>query len=452
MSALSNGNVISFKDYKAGLTPLELREAKAMLAMTPAEREADLVKFRESQAALHGEAQTARQEMWDELKIEAVKLANERIRQAFTEGAIAKPAPDDSWLDDAPKDKPAPALSQHIGEILAHPTTVRWLKRDEIERGVIAVISGPRGSCKTAAVRRWALHVAVNLNEPVLIFNGEGTGIDRQINGEIKRHYPHIDPASLPIYVVNKRMDLNGEKGRQAANAELTRIQTETGKRPALVIIDTFSKFHFGLQEKDNAAVSLFISGIDAAVRRPFDCTVAIVTHTGYADQTRARGASALEADTDSAYVVSKDPAGIVRVSRERFKDSPELPPLTFKPEVIDLGYRDADDVPVTTISLVPTTECPKYQAMAQQPNGKNQIAAFGAIKELSPLCDPVDLDDATEAALARREIEPTHETRRDMRKAIKALALKRLVWVDGEQCGQGMKPGAAGEFENVAK
>jgi hypothetical protein len=264
-----------------------------------------------------------------------------------------RPKPED-------KPKPLPALSQHIGDILAHPTTVRWLKRDEIERGVVAVMSGPRGSCKTASARRWVMHVAAVLGEPVLIFNGEGTGIDRQINGEIKRHYPHIDPATLPIYVVNKRMDLNGEKGRQAANAELTRIQTETGKRPALCVIDTFSKFHFGLQEKDNAAVSLFISGIDAAIRRAFDCTVLIVTHTGYADQTRARGASALEADTDSAYVVSKDPAGIVRVSRERFKDSAELPPLTFKPEIIDLGYKDAVGVAVTTISLAPTTECPK--------------------------------------------------------------------------------------------
>jgi hypothetical protein len=292
----------------------------------------------------------------------------------------------------------------------------------------------------------------LTLGEPVLIFNGEGTGIDRQIKGEIKRHYPFVDPASLPIYVVNKRMDLNGEKGRQAANAELTRIQTETGKRPALCVIDTFSKFHFGLQEKDNAAVSLFITGADAAIRRAFDCTVLIITHTGHADQTRARGASALEADTDSAYVVSKDPAGIVRVSRERFKDSPELAPLTFKPEVIDLGYRDADDMPVTTISLVETKDCPKYQAKQQQPHGANQTAALEIIKELSPLCDPVDFDDVIEPALARRKIDSTATARRDMARAIKAIAVKRLVWADGAQCGQGMKPGAVGEFENVGK
>jgi hypothetical protein len=63
-----------------------------------------------------------------------------------------------------------------------------------------------------------------------------------------------------------------------------------------------------------------------------------------------------------------------------------------------------------------------------------------------------VDFDDVIEAALARREIDATAETRRDMRKAIRGLAGKRMVWVDGEQCGNGALRPRAEEFENVGK
>lgn len=338
-----------------------------------------------------------------------------------------------------PETPKAEPLSRHIGDILAHPTTVRWLKRDEIERGVIAVLAGPRGSYKTAAKRRWGMHVAAVLGEPWLDFNGEGSGTDRQIAGEIKAHYPHIDPKTLPIYIVNKRLDLGSAAGRQAVFNEMTRIKDIHGKAPGFCSIDTFSKFRGSLQEKDNAEVSAYLNGIDAAIRRPFDCTCLIITHTGIADQTRARGASALEADTDAAYISSRN-GDFVYVSRERFKDSPELDPLTFKAQIVNLGYKDPDGIAVTTVTLENTKECPKYQPKVQRPSGENQTAILEILKTST------DIETAIDAALDKRGFDSTTEKRRDARKALEKLADKRLIWIDGERCGPGaLKPASTG-------
>jgi hypothetical protein len=160
MSALSNGNVVIFKDIQKRDKRAYLK-AKAAQGYSPEALKQcadgwvterwDGVPIIDTPSP----QQTDRQMMWDELRGQAAKLL-----QIKNEQSAASPLPDSAPDDTKPEGKPA--LSQHIGEILAHPTTVRWLKRDEIERGVIAVMSGPRGSCKTASARRWVMHVAVN--------------------------------------------------------------------------------------------------------------------------------------------------------------------------------------------------------------------------------------------------------------------------------------------------
>ena len=327
-------------------------------------------------------------------------------------------------------------ISRRIGELMRTPTCVMWLKRDEIEQGVIAVMAGPRGVYKSTVALHWIMYVCVTLGLPVFWLSGEGRGAGRRVAAWLKKFAPDVDPETIPLHIVDQRFNLNVPEGRQAAYDELTAIAEEEGAQPVLCVIDTYSKFNGGLQVKDNAATSAFVTGIDKAIRVPFNCTVLIVTHTGLSDQGRPLGAQALESDTDAAYVVSRDPAGIVYVSRERFKDSAELPPLKFKPEVIDLGYTDGDGKPVTACVVNVTDDAPRYQPKAQKPAGENQRVAHEVLKELSPFGDAVDMDDVATATLERRGVEPSSDKRRDVRLSIKALADKRLAWVSGNECG----------------
>lgn len=270
---------------------------------------------------------------------------------------------------------PAGAITaRHIGEIIAKPSRVRWLIRNEIERGVIAVLAGKRGTFKSFIALHWAMRIAT-AGEPVLMVSAEGSGMDRRAMAWIKTHSPKTDPRSLPIYVIERRVDFSSAEAIQAVKDEIARLQI----KPALIVIDTLSKNSGGLDENDNSEVKAFIGGLDLGLRTPLDATVLIVAHTGHGDQTRARGASALEADTDAAYIVQKHSEGMVSVSRERFKDAPELPPLNYQVQVVDLGYCDDYGEPVTSCALVETDAPPPAKPELK---GKRQRQLLDALRE----------------------------------------------------------------------
>jgi hypothetical protein len=118
-------------------------------------------------------------------------------------------------------------------------------------------------------------------------------------------------------------------------------------------MLDTFSKLSGGLDENSNTEVKAFIGRLDNGLKRAYDATVLLVSHTGHSDKGRARGASALEADTDAAYIVQRNVnLKLVGVSRQRFQASPELDPLYLKPEVVSLGYKDAEGDEVTSLIM----------------------------------------------------------------------------------------------------
>lgn len=261
--------------------------------------------------------------------------------------------------------------ARHIGEIIAKPSRVRWLIRNELERGVIAVLAGKRGTFKSFVALHWAMRIAT-AGEPVLMVSAEGSGMDRRTLAWLKTHSPRTDASSLPIYAIERRVDFNSFEGIGAVMEEIARLDI----KPAMIVIDTLSKNSGGLDENDNSEVKEFIGRIDVGLRTPLDATVLIVAHTGHGDQTRARGASALEADTDAAYIVQKHSEGMVSVSRERFKDAAELPPLNYQVQVVDLGYCDDYGEPVTSCALVATDAIPEIKKPELRGKAQRQLLA----------------------------------------------------------------------------
>lgn len=216
---------------------------------------------------------------------------------------------------------------------------------------MIALLAGPRGSYKSFKALNWAMRIALS-GEPVYVVSAEGGDFDRRAKAWVMTHCPDA-PAWPPLYVVERRLDLNSDAGINQIREDCRALRI----KPVLFVLDTFSKLSGGLDENDNTQVKQFIGRLDHGLKRAdsgFDATVLLVAHTGHSDKGRARGASALGADTDAEYIVRRHQNGktTVFVTRERFKSSPELPPLCYEPKVVDLQYADDNGGKVTSLVL----------------------------------------------------------------------------------------------------
>jgi hypothetical protein len=328
------------------------------------------------------------------------------------------------------------ALAKRICDVMRTPTTPRWLIRDYLERGVIALLVGKRGSYKSFIGLDWTARIAKDLpNTPeddgltraVLVVSAEGGDYDRRSKAWWKTFGDGRSIDNVPWYVIEKRMNLNHKDGILTIHAECARLKI----RPVLCVLDTFSKLAT-VDENDNSAVKNFIGLLDNGIKRYYDATVLLVAHTGHGDQTRARGASALGADTDSEYIVERDErAGLVRLTRERFKSSPELGPVVYKPEVVDLEYQDHDGRQVTSL-VMRESETPTADLGAgRQPSGANQKKVFAVLHEMCAAGATVSVS-AVVQKVVDTMIEPD-DGKRDRRRDIIGRALNQLV--DGGFC-----------------
>lgn len=308
------------------------------------------------------------------------------------------PADSTPALEASPKAVREP-LARRLDDVIATPTQTRWLLRDELEHGVIALMAGPRGSYKSFKALHWAMRVAVE-GHAVYVVSAEGGDFGRRAEAWARHH--GYEGQSLPVYVAERRLDLNSKDGIEAIRQDCLLFDI----RPKLFVLDTFSKLSGGLDENDNSEVKLFLGRLDNGLKRPitgFDATVLLIAHTGHSDSGRARGASALEADTDAAYIVSRNALlGTVEVSRERFKSSAEQPPMVYKPKIVTLDRVDDDLFPVTSLVLEPV-EGLESLTRRKGPAGRHQKHLWKMFRELSPDGATVDVVELLDLAVSRQ-------------------------------------------------
>lgn len=263
-----------------------------------------------------------------------------------------------------------------LHEIVAEQREAEWLLHRILEARVLAVLAGQRGTFKSFIALDWAMRAA-KAGHGVVMLSGEGAGLDRRSDAWRRAHDPGLQFDSLPFVAVERPVNL-----RLAIELAALKEAIDTlAKKPGLVVIDTFSKFSAGIDENDNGEVSAFLSGLSEFLRDEFGCSVLLVAHAGHGDAKRPRGASALMANPDAEYIVERPPTAMtVTVSRERFKDSPALDPLSYEAKSIDLGRVDAYGEPVTSLALVSAAPPPR---VLKQPTGKVQRQLLAGLRNL---------------------------------------------------------------------
>jgi hypothetical protein len=259
-------------------------------------------------------------------------------------------------------------------EIVAEKRETLWLLHKVLEAKVLAVIAGARGTFKSFIALEWMMRIALQ-GQTVAILSGEGNDMDRRIDAWMRTHAPDVDLATLDIFVYEIALNLSIPAVLAALSAAFTALLAP----PAVIMIDTLSKFSAGIKENDNGEMGAYLSRLSSELRDGFKATVLLVAHTGHGDAARPRGAYALMANPDCEYIVQRPgPQNMtVTVSRERFKSSASLPPLAYEAKVIDLGRLDLYGESVTSLALV--------SADAPAPvkrTGKNQERALIALNE----------------------------------------------------------------------
>lgn len=306
---------------------------------------------------------------------------------------------------------------RHISEIVADKREPRWLLDDILEAQVLGVLAGPRGSFKSFIALEWAMRVALG-GFGVIILSGEGAGLDRRTDAWIRTHSPDLDLKKLPMLALERVLNLNANE----VVADLVASIRGCGYPISMVVIDTLSKYSPGADENNNTEMSLYLSRLAVKIRDALDITVLLVAHTGHGDQGRPRGASALMANPDAEYIVNRGSGMFVTVTRDRFKDTPSLPRLSYAAEVVDLGRVDSKLRAVTSLALL-VSDAP---GEVRTPKGAVQKEVWGVIKEMFALgAEPLELESVIGEAVKGMVSE---KGKRDQRRMIVTRAVNILV------------------------
>lgn len=268
---------------------------------------------------------------------------------------------------------------RHVADIVDENREPEWLLHRVIEAKVVAVLAGPRASFKSFIALDWAMRVALS-GEPVAMLSGEGGGLGRRVKAWMQTFGGNQSLRELPILALERPLNLN----RDEEMALLVQAIDQAGIRPAMVVIDTLSKFSAGMDENSNQEVAAYLAQVSRFIRERYDATVLIVAHSGHGDADRPRGASALMANPDAEYIVKRaaQPNTHVEVTRQRFKDTGELPNLAYEAEVIDLGAADRYGERLTSLVMREAAAQAERPIAAQVPQGKAQRTILLALRE----------------------------------------------------------------------
>jgi hypothetical protein len=190
---------------------------------------------------------------------------------------------------------------------------------DTIDARTIVVLSGRRGRGKSLLALDWACCLATGKPwqeravepGPVLWIAAEGAyGMHQRVSAwEYAWQQPVEDLTVLPDVV-------NLYDG--TAVDEL--VQVARDMRPVLVVVDTWARCTVGGKENDNSDATKATGRLEAL--RHLGVTTLLIAHTD-AEDTKTRGATALEDNVDTVYRLKGDADHLV-LNRTKRKDGPE--------------------------------------------------------------------------------------------------------------------------------
>lgn len=259
-------------------------------------------------------------------------------------------------------------------EFSSKPAPISWLIKGWVQNQALIMVHGPSGGGKTFALLDWCLRIASNKPEwfgnivrhgTVVYLAGEGHhGLKARIAAW--KHFHSVE--KLNMWLSKDGCDLNTAEGYQRVLDHLRVLK----EKPKLIVVDTLHRFLAGDENSAQDAKTM----LDAcgALMREFDCSVALVHHTGVSGdaQHRARGSSAWRGALDIEVSIVPGTANTpMEIHQRKSKDAELAQTLYAELHQVEIpGWFDEDNKQVTSAILIESQKEPKDKP-------ENKISSF---------------------------------------------------------------------------
>ena len=233
------------------------------------------------------------------------------------------------------------------------PSPISWLVKDWLQEDALIMIHGPSGGGKTFVVLDLCMSMASNITTwagnkvkscDVIYLAGEGHA---GLRGRVAAWKQEKCVNKLNMWISKSGLDLNTHDGYMKVSQQLKSLNVN----PKLIVVDTLHRFLYGDENSSQDAKSM----LDACANlmREFNCSVALVHHTGINEESqhRARGSSAWRGalDIEISIIPAKDDTPMQIVQRKS-KDAELTQSLYCELKSVSINnWKDEDGLPVTS-------------------------------------------------------------------------------------------------------
>jgi hypothetical protein len=251
-----------------------------------------------------------------------------------------------------------------------------------LSKDSLASLYGPSGIGKSFLGLDLALSVATGTPlfgipveaGPVLYVVAEGaSGMGRRVDAWCGLHGVYDPEQHHPLWWVRGAINV----GQDAWAAALGEVAAEVGA--VLVVIDTLARCTVGIEENSAKEMGLVVANLDC-IRRATGACVLVIHHTGVADQSRARGSSALRGALDTELELTRNGNGL-KLRNPKQKDGPELAPIHLALQPVPSAWGVEGNEDDASCVLVPAEVAAPADTGAVSPETRQKVLA--ALREI---------------------------------------------------------------------
>lgn len=326
-------------------------------------------------------------------------------------------------------------------------TSVDYLLKGILDRGVNAEVYGPSGDGKTFFTIDMMLHIALGIPwrdrrvRPALVVyvaSEAGASILRRFVAWRQQTLGEAWEGRTPFVIITRGPNLLHEGDVGELIAELRNICEEFGLPLGVVVFDTLSRSAPGADENSSQDMTRIIFAADR-IRDELSAATLFVHHSGKDVSKGGRGHSSLLAACDTVICVSDRVATL-----EKSRDGVSGETFPFDLDVVNLGT-DQDGDPITTCVVKPTTA--SSSKICKEPTGRNQQVVWRTVQDIlsesgqimpETSAIPKGVRAATFEAVCSRAVPkfpgvPAWRARDRISQALVSLQAARLVGVHGD-------------------